>query len=123
MDDSLVEMIKVDRRLLLTLSDLQGSGELTVEVPFCLHRPDGTAMLDPARTSSLAPVLDLFGVGVRRVEIGETGRLLVEFKNNNAIEVHGHDDYEAWQIALHCYMVARWLFVCNVGGEVAVFEN
>ena len=117
--DGLVQLIQIDFRLGLFVSDASGKAQLYVETPCRLRGIDADVLLTPAEPSSLAPVLPLFNARVTRVAIRKTGQLKVEFGDGRTLEVDPDDKYEAWQIA--CSM--GFMLVCSPGGNVSVFKE
>jgi hypothetical protein len=117
----LVQMIQIDYRLGLLLSDGKASTNIHISTLGRLTWPGGEALLEPEETASLSPILPLANKGVRSVTIRATGHLRVEFAGGHVLEVAPDDQYEAWQLG--CSVGARGvMMVCSPGGSVAVFK-
>lgn len=115
----LLQLIQVDFRLGLFLSDVSGKAQLFVETPCHLKGPNIDAILDPAKPSSLAPMLALFNNEVIAVVAQKTGKLEVRFGGDHTLEVDPHDTYEAWQLGCSTGV----MLVCSPGGEVSFFNK
>ena len=119
LQDGLVQLIQIDFRLGLLLSDASGNAQLYVETPCRLKGPDVDVALTPAESSSLAPVLSLFNAKVTGVAILNTGQLKVQFGDDRSLEVDSDDAYEAWQLG--CSI--GFMLVCPPGGKVSFFKQ
>jgi hypothetical protein len=119
LQDGLVQLIQIDFRLGLFLSDASGKAQLYVEAPCHLRGPDVDVALTPAESSSLAPVLPLFNAKVTSVAIRNTGQLKVQFGDSCSLEVDPDDAYEAWQLG--CSL--GFMLVCSPGGKVSFFKQ
>jgi hypothetical protein len=119
LQDGLVQLIQIDFRLGLLLSDASGTAQLYIETPFCLNGPNTDVSLTPAKTSSLAPVLTLFNAAVIGVSIRKTGQLKVQFGDGRWLEVGPNDAYEAWQLGGS----TGFMLVCSPGGNVSIFNQ
>lgn len=120
LQDGLVQLIQIDFRLGLFLSDTSGKAQLYIETPCRIKRADGEVLLTPSESSSLVPILPFFNAKVIGVAIRKTGQLEVEFGNGHSLEVHPDDSYEAWQLG--CSSIGS-MFVCSPGGEVSLFQQ
>lgn len=118
-EDGVVQLIQIDFRLGLFISDKSGEAQLFIETPFEMNTPQGRHVLVPEDTPSLEPALTLFSAKVVRVSIRETGGLTVEFKKDVSIEVYPDDKYEAWQLSGS----PEFMLVCAPGGSVAIFRE
>jgi hypothetical protein len=116
--DGFVQLIQVEFRLGMFLSDASGTAKLYVETPCRLKGLDADMPLTPEHSSSLAPALSLFNAQVIDAAIQKTGHLRVRFGDGRSLEVDPDDAYEAWQLGC-----SVGLFVCSPGGEVAFFEE
>ena len=120
--DSRVQMIQIDFRLSLLISN--GAGDMWVRIETAGHLASGTnaTLFAPAETRSLAPVLELFNAKVDGVYVKKTGRLEVRFEDNRSIEVQPDRAYEAWQVEYLC-KDEKLVLVCAPGSEVVVFRE
>lgn len=118
-DDGRVQLIQIDFRLGLFLSDASGEAQLYVETPCRLKGPETIVSLIPAEPLSLAPALGLFNTKVSGVAIRNTGQLNVQFGDHCSLEVDPDDAYEAWQLGCS----DGFLLVCSPGGNVSLFKQ
>lgn len=118
-EDGVVQLIQIDFRVGLFISDKSGRVQLFIESSFTMITPRERYVLIPEDTSSLEPVLTLFNAKVLAIYINETGELIVEFGNGVSIEIHPDDSYEAWQLSGS----PGFMLVCAPGGSVAVFRE
>jgi len=120
LENGFVQLIQIDFRLGLFLSDTSGTVQLYVETPCWLKGAYGEASLNPSESSSLAPILPFFNTKVIGVAIQKNGRLRVEFGDGHTLEVDPDGSYEAWQLS--CTSIACVL-ICAPGGEVSFFRQ
>jgi hypothetical protein len=118
--DGLVQLIQIDFRLGLVLSDTSGKAQLYIETPCRLKGAGGEVPLTPSESPSLAPILPLFNAKVIGVAIRKTGQLKVEFGDGQSLDVDPDDSYEAWQLG--CSSIGS-LLVCSPGGMVCFFQQ
>lgn len=118
-EDGVVQLIQIDFRVGLLISDKSGEARLLIETPFTMNTTGERSVLIPEDAPSLAPVLALFNAKVMAISIKNTGRLIVEFGNGVSIEVHPDDKYEAWQLSGS----PGFRLVCAPGGSVVVFQD
>lgn len=121
LQDGLVQLIQIDFRLGLFLSDTSGKAQLYIETPCLLSGPGGDVSLTPSQPSSLAPILPLFNAKVLGVSVQKTGKLKVEFADGFILEVGPDGRYEAWQLG--CSPPVECMFVCGPGGSVSLFKQ
>ncbi len=112
-----VQLIQVDFRLGLLISDAPSQAKLFIETPCFLRGPSGVSLLTPAKSASLAPILSFFNAPVRSIAIRKTGRLALSFGDGTLLEVEPDDAYEAWQLGGS----GSFLLICSPGGEVSAF--
>lgn len=115
----LLQLIQIDFRLGLFLSDASGKAQLFVETPCRLKGPSIDVILDPAKSPSLAPILPLFNAEVIAIAARKTGKLEVRFGGGHTLEVDPHDTYEAWQLGCSTGV----MLVCSPGGKVSFFQQ
>ena len=117
--DGVVQLIQIDFRLGLFLSDALDKAQLYIETPCRLKHHEADVLLKPAETSSLGPALALFNARVMRIVIRKTGQLKVEFGDGYSLDVHPDDASEAWQIVCSTGL----MLVCSPGGSVSLFQR
>jgi hypothetical protein len=120
LQDGAVQLIQIDFRLGLFLSDASGNAQLYIETPCRLKGAEGEVWLTPNESHSLAPVLPLFNAKVAGVAIQKTGQLQVEFGDGRTLLVEPDKSYEAWQLG--CSSLG-FLLVCAPGGDVCFFPE
>jgi hypothetical protein len=117
--NGLVQLIQIDFRLGLFLSDLSDKAQLYVETKCRLKSPDADVSLTPADSSSLAPMLPFFNTKAAGVAIQKTGQLRVDFGADRFLEVDPDGAYEAWQLSCSTGI----MLVCSPGGSVSLFRD
>jgi hypothetical protein len=117
--NGLVQLIQIDFRLGLFLSDLLDKAQLYVETKCRLKSRDADVSLTPADPSSLAPMLPFFNAKVAGVAIRKTGQLRVDFGADRFLEVDPDGAYEAWQLSCSTGI----MLVCSPGGSVSLFRD
>jgi hypothetical protein len=122
LENARVQMIQIDFRLSLLVSDGQDEAWVHIETPGVLRSGAKELLLTPEQTPTLAPILHLFNAEVTVIDIRKAGRLIIGFAGDGAIEVAPHDSYEAWQVAVQSER-GGCLLVCAPGGEIAFFEE
>ncbi|HET9767641.1 MAG TPA: DUF6188 family protein [Thermoanaerobaculia bacterium] len=80
-----------------------------------LSRPEGSATLEPERTSTLASVLSLLGCRLTSAVVSKTGSLTLQFEPSHAIGIVPHPQYEAWE-AHGSGVAERFAYLCGPGG-------
>ncbi len=71
--------------------------EIRYETKITLVRPDGTTLeLEPAKTSTLGPLLELLHQPVIRFAASDIGESILEFATGIQIHASPHDQFEAW---------------------------
>ena len=117
-----VQMIQIDFRLSLLISDGTDEAWLHIETRSWLRAGPTKRLLEPGQSESLAPILPFFNATVENIEITKSGRLTVRFQKDSYLAVEADAAYEAWQVG--CSRESRgFLLVCPPGGEVAVFND
>ncbi|HVZ40375.1 MAG TPA: DUF6188 family protein [Candidatus Kapabacteria bacterium] len=119
LESGFLQLIQIDYRLGLFLSDALDNAQLFVETTSYLKGPDVDATLNPAEPASLAPILPLFNTEVVSVVIRFTGELQVQFGSGYILEVDPSDSYEAWQLGCSIGV----MFVSAPGGKVSFFQQ
>jgi len=119
MREGLVQLIQIDFRIGLLLSDSSGQAQLHIETPCRLKSPEADLVLTPTNSLSLAPLLGLFNSAVNSLVIKKTGQLTIEFDRYRTLEVDPSGAYEAWQLGCSNGI----MLVCSPGGKVAVFRQ
>ena len=115
-----VQLIQIDFRLGLFLSDPPDEAELYIERTFRLKEPNGIVTLEPGKTATLAPALSLFNAKISNVTVRKTGGLKAEFAGEVSIEVGPDDRFEAWQLGSRS---AGFMLICSPGGSVSFFQD
>ncbi len=113
---SVVDTLTFAFCLMIYAHPKDGSGSrfwFTIETPFVFTTEDSIQNLDPLAPITLAPILALLGQIMTRVVIEEDGVLTVEFENKTRIEVHPHDQFEAWQVGDE---TSKAQIICQIGG-------
>lgn len=118
-EDAAVQLIQIDFRVGLFISDKSGKARLYIGSCFTINAPPERHVLIPEDTPSLGPVLKLFNVKVIGIYIKDTGGLIAEFENEVSIEVNPDDTYEAWQLSGS----PGFRLVCAPGGSVVVIQD
>ena len=81
--------------------ELSGELEVRLGAEFSLALPGGEPrLLDPERTTSLAPLLGLMGEEITRIRIARSGVLALELAGGATFAVHPHPAYEAWEMEM-----------------------
>jgi Family of unknown function (DUF6188) len=120
--DGRVQLIQIDFRLSLLVSEGTDEAWLHIETQARIRRGETDMLLVPEQTTSLAPILASFNVPVANIRIGKKGHLRLEFLGGSLLDVDPDEAYEAWQI--ECSIAKRGLmFVCMPGGEVVSFRD
>jgi hypothetical protein len=114
-----VQLIQIDFRLGLFLSDSSAKAQLFVETPCRLKSPASEAILIPEKAATLAPILSLFNTKVSSATIRKSGELTVEFEEGRTLMVDPDPSFEAWQVG--CSL--GFLLVCAPGGRVSLFQE
>ena len=120
LQDGTVQLIQIDFRLGLFLSDTSATAQLYVETPCRLKGTGVEVSITPSESSSLAPILPFFNAKVIGVVIQKTGQLKLRFGDGHILEVDPDDSYEAWQLG--CPSIGSML-VCSPGGKVSIFRE
>jgi len=119
LQDGFVQLIQIDFRLGLFLSDNSHKAQLYIASPCRLTGQEANALLNPEESSSLAPALPLFNARVTGISIRHTGHLRVQFGDGRVLEVTPDDAYEAWELG--CSI--GFMMVCCPGGDVSYFKS
>ena len=93
--ESEVTQIRVDHRLTLLLA---GGAAVVIGVPCTMMRDGAPEPLHVGEPRLLSPALDLFGRGITRIDVLETGRLHVHCGTGWSIEVPVDPSYENWEL-------------------------
>jgi len=117
-DDGFVQLIQIDFRLGLLLSDGSGKAQIHIETPCLLKVADSEILLTPSKASSLGPILSLFNSRIINVMVNNTGCLMVRFGDGQILEVPPDKSYESWQINMPSI---GSMMVCSPGGKVSLF--
>lgn len=98
----------------IAVRDLSGSAEIRVASRFRLRTAAGQAVLDPAETATLAPLLGLMGAPLQRIRVGADGflELLV---GAATITVAPDPRFEAWE-ATGAGVFDGLGYLCPAGG-------
>ncbi len=113
-----VQLIQIDFRLGLFLSDSAHEAKIFIGTKCKLQRLGEEIFLTPSEPSSLAPILPFFNFKVIGISIQKTGQLKVEFGDEHTLEVSPDDCYEAWELGCSVGL----MMVCSPGGKVSLFR-
>lgn len=119
LESGLVNLIQIDFRLGLFISDDTGKVNIIIETLCHLKGATGVVSLEPEKSLSLAPILPFHCAKVHRMDIENTGKLRVEFGQGEVLEVAPHPQYEAWHLG--CSL--GFQMICAPGGKVAIFGH
>lgn len=121
LDQGFVQLIQIDFRLGLFLSDGSDVAKLYVESECLLRTPGGEDRMNPEDPRSLVAILPFAqGAKVAHISIRKTGQLQLEFESGSSLEVNPQQRFEAWQLGSSSIGL---LMVCAPGGSVALFEK
>jgi hypothetical protein len=116
-----VELIQVDFRLGLTISDGADHLKVSIGTPCRLTTGDGRSVpLRPDDAATLAPILSLFNAEVDGLTAGKRGDLVVQFRSGARLEAGPDDSFESWEIGISAGGVGS-LLICSPGGNVTRF--
>jgi Family of unknown function (DUF6188) len=118
-----VQMIQIDFRLNLLVSDNLGEAWIHIETIGRLKSAREEIAFVPKETSSLAPVLCLFDARVDGINILKSGQISVDFADGQSLVVDPDASYEAWQVECSRHDEERVMLVCNPGGKVTLFRT
>ena len=120
LEEGTVQLIQIDFRVSLLLSDKSAKSTLIIEQPCSLKKShEASFLLVPEQTSSLSPILPFFNAKVEKIDIQRTGELTLKFNNGYFLEVMPNAQYEAWQLS--CSI--GFMLVCIPGGKVELFKE
>ena len=117
-----VQLIQIDFRLSLLVSDGPDKVWLRVETPGSLKSGTIETPVVPVESMTLAPVLSLFNAMVGSVRVAKTGSMVIEFQPDVSLRVMPDEAYEAWQVECSTG-TGELLLVCPPGGDVVIFRN
>lgn len=120
--DGRVQLIQIDFRLSLLVSDGSDKLWLRVETPGRLKSGMTETPILPAHSVTLVPVLPLFYAVVCSVRAARAGSLVIEFQHDVSLRVAPDEAYEAWQVECSTDR-DELLLVCPPCGDVVVFRN
>jgi hypothetical protein len=117
--NGIVQLVKIDFRLGLVLSDGDDQAQLLIGTSCRLMGPGIDAVIDPEDTASTCPALKLFNKKVEDMDIRKSGHLVVNIGGEYLIKVSPSDSYEAWEIG--CSI--GFSMVCAPGGTVSLYRR
>ena len=120
--DGLIQMIQIDFRVSLLISDGKDHAWAYIEQPGHLKHGATEVEFVPSQTKTLLPILGLFNAVVKNCRIRKTGSLTIEFLNSEVLTVLPHGSWEAWQVSVS-NAATETLLVCAPGGKIALFEE
>ena len=97
----------------------EGGYELRLETPFSLTLADGSTLVDPQDTSTVAGVLSLLHATIKAAEYDSSGRLAIALVEGVQVVASAHPSYEAWVIT----GPAGEGIVCLPGGGVSEWSG
>lgn len=117
--NTVVQMIQIDFRVGLLLSDAANDLQIYLGTPFSLRSTVGVEHhLDPGKTTALGPVLNLFNAEVLKVAITKLGDLEISFQNGFVLQSSPDEAFEAWEA-----LTRGIRLVCAPEGGVVVYES
>ena len=115
----IAQLLKIDFRLGLLITDGAETVDLYVETPFRLVGPNVDTCCVPEESESLAPVLALVNKVISEVTIENSGRMMVVFESGLSLIVDPDAHYEAWQVGGS----TGFLLVCRPEKGVTFFKQ